>query len=66
MLDPVLICMYCGDLMDHPGERAIEVFGTPQCCEFDMLMVERDKLYRIHEGLDELKKKIEEEMIKGM
>jgi len=66
MIDPVRICIYCGDLMDEPTERQVAVFGMPACCSYDMLQVERNKLYDIIKGMANLKVKLEQEILKGM
>jgi hypothetical protein len=66
MLDPIIICIYCGDVMEAPNEKQIEVFGKPTCCDFDMLKIEREKMHTIMRSLDTLKKNIEEEVLKGM
>lgn len=66
MIDPIRICIYCGDVMDEPTERQIEIFGMPACCNQDMLKVERNKIYDIIKGMANLKTKLEEEILKGM
>lgn len=66
MLDPILICIYCGDLMDAPNEKQIEIFGKPTCCDFDMLRIEREKMHTIMRSLDTLKANIEAEVLKGI
>ena len=66
MLDPILICLYCGDLMDGLTEKQIEIFGKPTCCEFDMLTIERERMHTIMRSLDTLRKNIENEVLKGV
>jgi hypothetical protein len=63
--DPIRLCIYCGDVMDEPTERQIEVFGMPTCCDYDMLKVERNKIYDILKGMTNLKAKLEQEITKG-
>lgn len=65
MIDPVLICVYCGDLMDYPSEEWIERFGLPPCCEQDMLQVERNSMFKIIKALDKLKEALEAEILRG-
>lgn len=64
MIDPVLICVYCGDLMDAPTEKQIDVFGFPECCDYKMLQIERNNLHRVHKGIENLKANIEHELVK--
>jgi len=66
MLDPVMMCIYCGDVMEAPSEKQIEIFGRPTCCEFDMLVVEREKIHTIVRSLDNLRKNLETELLKGV
>ena len=68
MVDPILVCIYCGDLMDYPTENQLRIFGgnMPDCCGLKMLTVERNKLWEIAKGMENLKKKIEEEMLRGI
>lgn len=65
-VDSFAVCLYCGDIMEYPNERQMEIFGKPSCCEFDMLCVEREKLHAIVRSLDNLRKNLEEELLKGM
>jgi len=64
MIDPILICMYCGDLMDYPSEEMIERFGIPPCCDNDMLCIEKNNLHALLKGIEALKANIENEIIK--
>jgi len=66
MLDPVVICIYCGDVMEAPNERQIEMFGKPICCGFDMLHVEREKMHTVVRSLDNLRQNLEAEILKGV
>lgn len=66
MLDPLLICIYCGDTMDALTDKQIKIFGKPTCCDFDMLKVEREKLHTIVRSLDNLKKNLESEILKDV
>ena len=66
MIDPVMMCIYCGETMDVPNEKQIKIFGFPNCCEEDMLKIERNKLFKIVKGLDSLKTKLEAEILRGM
>lgn len=64
MIDPVLICIYCGDIMDAPTEKQIAIFGQPECCEMKMLEIERNNLHKVLKGVESLKKNIEHEIVK--
>jgi len=65
-VDGFALCIYCGDIMEYPNERQMKVFGKPICCEFDMLQIEREKIHLIVRALDNLKKNLEEELLKGI
>ena len=67
MKDPICFCLLCGDTMNAPNERQIEIFGYPKCCEgLDMLKTDRNHLFKIVKGLDNLKAKLEAEILRGM
>ena len=66
MIDPLLACPYCGDTMEMPSEDILERFGRAalDCCEFEMLKLDRSNLYKLLKGLDMLKVAIEHEITK--
>jgi len=68
MIDPVLICIYCGDLMNKPTDNQIKVFGSSalECCGYDMLTIDRNNLHDISKGIDKLKESVNEEIIRGI
>jgi len=66
MLDPIVICIYCGDVMEAPNERQREIFGIPTCCEFEMLSIEREKMHTIVRSIDNLRTNLEAEILKGI
>jgi len=66
MVDKILICIYCGDVMEGLTEEQIKIFGEPTCCEFSMLPVEREKMHKIVISLDNLKANLEAELLKGV
>ena len=66
MRDWIVFCVYCGDIMNCPDERQQEIFGWPKCCEHDMIKADKTKIYSIIKALDILKKKLENEIIKGL
>lgn len=66
MVDPILVCLYCGDTMDMPNEKQIKIFGFPNCCEENMLQLERNKLFKLVKGIDQLKAKLEQEILRGI
>lgn len=63
-IDSFAICLYCGDVMEYPNERQMEIFGKPLCCEFSMLQVERQKLHVMVRSLDTLRQNLETELLK--
>lgn len=62
----LLACPYCGDTMDMPSEEMLERFGYSvlECCDHDMIKLNRNYLYKILKGMEELKKNIEFEITK--
>lgn len=66
MIDAIVVCPYCAELMDAPNQRQLELFGYPNCCDFPMLKVDRNKLFKMVQGLDNLKAKLEQEILRGM
>jgi len=62
----LLGCPYCGDTQDMPSEEILEKFGdiALKCCDFEMLRLDRRRLYQILKGMDELKRNIEAEITK--
>ena len=64
--DILLVCLLCGDTMDHPSEEIVERFGPAalECCGFDMPRVNKGDLYKLLKGLDKLKASIEHEITK--
>lgn len=66
MVDPIMVCLYCGDTMNVPNEKQIKIFGLPNCCEENMLQIERNKLFKLVKGLDQLKVKLEQEILRGV
>jgi len=65
-IDGIYICVYCGGIQEGMTERQIKVFGKPHCCDFDMLQIERDKIHTIVRAIDNLRKNLEEELLKGV
>lgn len=66
MVDGIVVCLYCSELMDAPTEKQLKLFGFPNCCGFDMLKVDRNQVFKIVQGLDNLKAKLEKEILRGM
>ena len=64
--DIVCICVYCGELIESPNAKQIKIFGFPECCEEKMLLIDRNKLFKIVKGLENLKAKMESEILRGM
>lgn len=66
MIDPVFVCLYCGEIIPFLTKEQIKVFKKPKCCEYDMVPLDRDKMLIVVKALDKLKKNIEEEILKGL
>lgn len=68
IIDPILVCPYCGDTMVYPNENQMRFFNNelPKCCEKKMLVIDKNDLFKVAEGLGKLKAKIEEEIIRGI
>ena len=66
MIDPLLACPYCGDTMDMPNEDILKRFGQKalECCNFDMIKLDRSNLYKLLKGLDTLKTAVGHEITK--
>ena len=64
--DTILCCPYCGDTMDMPSPELLEKFGQSalECCNFEMIKLDKSNLYRLLKGLDKLKTSIEHEITK--
>ncbi len=65
-VDKCAICPYCGDFVEYPNEKQIKIFGKPTCCEYEMVVIDREKLHKIARALDTLKQNIENELLKGV
>lgn len=65
-VDEILMCVYCGCLLPGMSEDKIKRFGKPECCEFDMLAIDREKIHTIVGAMDNLKENLEEELLKGI
>ena len=65
-IDPIGVCFLCGEVMAYPTEQQMEIFGRPECCDFDMLKVEREKIHTIVRALDTLRENLETELLKGI
>lgn len=68
MVDPVLVCFYCGDVISYPTENQMKFFDNrlPRCCDKTMATLDRNDLFKVSEGLKKLKEKIDEEIIRGI
>lgn len=66
MLDGIVVCFYCGDVMEAPTKEQIKIFGKPSCCGYDMVLMEREKIHTVVRTLDKLKKNLEDQILKGM
>lgn len=64
--DPTLICVYCGEMMKSLTKEQIKIFGKPSCCGFDMLVIDKSKIYSIIKGLDVLKNNLEKDSLNGL
>jgi len=68
MNDYVYICVYCGETMDSPSERALEMFGDKAlaCCEHPMVKIDADKMYVITRALEKLRENLEKRVVEGI
>lgn len=68
VVDSVYVCMYCGELMDSPSDKALEMFGEKAitCCEHPMCKLEEDKLFVVMKAFDKLRENIEKRVLKGV
>lgn len=65
-VDRVFICVYCGDLLSGMTDEQMERFGKPECCDFNMLPVDREKVHTIVRSLDTLRENLEEELLESI
>jgi hypothetical protein len=66
MIDRIFCCVYCGSVQEDLTKEQMKIFGRPNCCDYDMVPLDRNKMLVIVKALDKLKKNIEEEILKGM
>jgi hypothetical protein len=66
MLDKILICLYCGEVMEALTKEQMKIFGKPSCCGYDMVAMEREKIHTVVRSIDKLKKNLENQILKGM
>lgn len=67
-VDPIYICLYCGDIMNRPNDRMMELFGEKAlvCCSLPMIKADRDKIYTIVLAIDKLKENLEGQILSGV
>ena len=63
IVDPILACPQCGDVLSYSQEQ-YEKWGIPPCCDYKMLVIERDNIYRLIGGLNKLVENLEKELVK--
>ena len=63
MIDPILLCLYCGDKMEWSDAKE-EKWGVPDCCEFKMIKIERNGIFTLLKGLEKVKESLEAELVK--
>lgn len=66
MVDPLVICVYCGEVMNALTPQQEKMFGKPVCCGYDMLRIEREKIHAVVRAADKLKENLEAEVLKGV
>jgi len=65
-IDILLFCPYCGDTMSAPTEEQVSIFGPPKCCDYEMVVMDRNKLHTVVKALDRLKESLEAKILEGM
>jgi hypothetical protein len=66
ILDPCYICIYCGEFIEGMTPEQIKMFGKPQCCGLNMLVIERERIHIIVKSMDKLKANLEKELLRGV
>ena len=66
IIDGVMICIYCGDVMEALTKEQIKIFGKLICCDFDMLKIDGNKIHSIVNSMNALKSNLEKEILKGI
>lgn len=68
IIDPIYICVYCGDVMEQPSERMMATFGEKalNCCDMPMVRAERNKIYQMAKATEKLKENLEQHILKGL
>jgi hypothetical protein len=62
----MLICPYCGDIMEDITKEKIKMFGKPKCCDYNMLKIDDSKIYTVVRAIDTLKSNLEKEILRGV
>ena len=62
MIDPILICLYCGEKMDWSDDQE-EKWGVPDCCDSKMLKIDRNGVFKLIQGLDKVKEALQDELV---
>lgn len=65
MKDDIVVCFYCGEVMNAPTKEQIKMFGKPKCCSELMLKIKASNVNRIIKSIDKLKINLEKELLKG-
>ena len=63
--DCLACCLICGETMNYPTIKQMKIFGSPECCEEEMVPVSKKKLHAVVRGLDKLRANIEESLLEG-
>ena len=64
--DPLYACPYCGDTMLGVTEKQIQIFGSPTCCDYAMVIMDADKIHLIVRSLVKLINNLEKEILGDM
>ena len=59
----LFFCIYCGEIMPGVSDKAVEMLGNPQCCDENMIGVDKGRLYAVMKGLESVIEKLEKEIM---
>jgi len=65
VIDPILCCFYCGEILPNLTEKQIKTFGKPECCGEFMMPIDRNKIHCILKAFNKIKINLEKELVSG-
>lgn len=63
IVDPLMVCMYCGCTMENPTKERIKLFGKPTCCGYNMVKIDRNEILVVVKAIEVLKANLEKEIL---